>query len=964
MKLSSDFAALCAVTSFLWLAHNLEEHQITQQPQLGSVLILFISAIAAFAASFVSPWLAGPGGRYDEESGPLKVTRANLPTKPRRYVLPLLVGSIIIRIVLFHSVSKKLQCTNTGVELWLPFLLLVCELLSRRGPRSSSGHRNQDDDDDDDDGMGNTIFEALGAWLTGSKTPLVLGMLLLTIGAHLVSSQNLRSTAFCPGRDLGPLIVSYQWIGLVLDVAIVHNAWRVLAWARTTQLRLKTLGSILISAAMGTGLLYTLVFPHGSQGRSNSPDFDSLYAFDVIVDGLIFSTFFVSAALLATQESAVSLVGLLFFASSLSATIHRGLLIGSWENVSPFTTYAALILLATGFVFFVYAKNLRSVVYLPRTLVVFCLVVLSIAATIFTIIKTRKAVDTHPITRLVYDARVAEDRWLRHASVSNSLRVAVSEYKNRHHGRDPPPKFDMWYQFARDRKSPIIDHFAQMEGDILPFWGMTPERIRKGLERVAAEPDVAVVTIQDGKLFHKVSSPPEHKAMMDELAELVSGFAGHLPYPLEFAVNLNDRPRVLAPWEDMKRFTQAGKQAKVTNRNILPRDSLSSQDSSPDSPKAPPAPTSAVHRTGQSYREMMALTCPPGSKMRSRVYWDIQGFCSACASPQSQGQFLTRWHRSLQLCHQPDLLRLHGFHITPPNLPPIQELVPIFSQSKTGRFGDILLPLRHAQGKDSPNQDRDFDMKPKQLYWRSPLDPDLFRPSHYDHLFGGHQERLAHLANNASRRDTTTILLPRSNKLAYERVPTADLNNLMPMDAGFEAYSDPCRDDIGCHTVHREFAVKPLPPGNMSPAAEALAHQFILLTDTNDGPPKDLVSVMRSNSVPFLSTIFREWYTERLIPWVHFVPIDVRFHALHSTLSYFSGLNGRAGARLNGREVNAEAHVDDARWIADEGKLFAARALRREDMEVYLFRLLLEWGRVSHEDREHLGFSLSEEPST
>lgn len=816
--------------------------------------------------------------------------------------------------------------------------------------------------------MGSTIFEAFDAWLTGSKAPFVLGTLLLTVAAGLVSSQNIRSTAFCPSHDGASVVVLLQWVGLVLDVAIVHNAWRVLAWARTTKLRLRTLASLLVLAAMGTGLLYVLSRLHHSQPVGYSyHDLDSLYAFDVMVDSLLFSTFFISAALLATQGSATSLVGLLLFASTLSATMHSGLLIGSWENVSPFTTYAALILLAIGFTFFVYANDLRSVVFVPRALVVFSLAILSIAATIFAIIKTHKTMDSHPITRLVYDARVAEDRWMIQASVSNSLRVAVSEYKNRHHGRDPPPKFDVWYQFAKDRKSPIMDHFAQMETDILPFLGMTPERIRQGLERAAAEPDVAIATVLNGKLLHTVSSPPEHKAMMDELADLVSSFAKHLPYPLEFAVNLNDRPRVLAPWEDMKRFVRIGKRAKAMKalknprRIILSRDSSPPQGSAPNPPTPPAAPVSR-DRTGQTYREMLALSCPTGAKTRSRVYWDIQGFCSECTKPQSQGQFLTQWHQSQELCHQPDLLRLHGFHITPPILPPIQELIPIFSQSKTARFGDILLPLRHVKGKDYPNHDRNFDMKRKQLYWRSPLDADLLRPSHRDLLRGGHQERLSHLANNASRSDTITMLLPRSTKFAYERVSTATINNLMPMDVGFQAGSSACKSEEGCNDIiaRHEFGVKPPPTGNMSQTAEALAHQFLLLTDTNDGPPKDVLGALRSNSVPFLSTIFREWYTERLIPWVHFVPIDVRFHALHSTLAYFSGINGRAGPRLNGREVNADAHVDDARWIAEEGKGFAARALRREDMEVYLFRLLLEWGRVSHVERDKLGFLLGE----
>jgi hypothetical protein len=47
-------------------------------------------------------------------------------------------------------------------------------------------------------------------------------------------------------------------------------------------------------------------------------------------------------------------------------------------------------------------------------------------------------------------------------------------------------------------------------------------------------------------------------------------------------------------------------------------------------------------------------------------------------------------------------------------------------------------------------------------------------------------------------------------------------------------------------------------------------------------------------------------------------------------------------------------------WIASQGSLWAKKALRREDMEVYLFRLLLEWGRVINENREEIGFRLEQ----
>lgn len=99
-------------------------------------------------------------------------------------------------------------------------------------------------------------------------------------------------------------------------------------------------------------------------------------------------------------------------------------------------------------------------------------------------------------------------------------------------------------------------------------------------------------------------------------------------------------------------------------------------------------------------------------------------------------------------------------------------------------------------------------------------------------------------------------------------------------------------------------------------------------------------------------------YSERLIPWAHFVPIDLRFHALHSTLAYFAGIQNKEGRKLNGREVSMAARQEDGKWIAEEGQRWAAKALRSEDREVYMFRLLLEWGRIIDEKRDEIGFVL------
>ncbi len=42
--------------------------------------------------------------------------------------------------------------------------------------------------------------------------------------------------------------------------------------------------------------------------------------------------------------------------------------------------------------------------------------------------------------------------------------------------------------------------------------------------------------------------------------------------------------------------------------------------------------------------------------------------------------------------------------------------------------------------------------------------------------------------------------------------------------------------------------------------------------------------------------------------------------------------------------------------IAEAGREWAGKVLRKEDMEIFMFRLLLEWGRLTDDDRDEIGF--------
>lgn len=861
---------------------------------------------------------------------------------------------------------------------------------------------------DDDDDMGETIYEALSKWLheflTDSHHFYILSIFMLSIGSFLATYQTPRSTFFC-SIEPASLIIWFQWAGLFMDCAIIILSWKLFSWTQTTKARLKTLSNILLASAIGSSFVYWGSRSLESPGSMSFHflDFESLSLVDIVVDGLALSVFLISSTLIVADGNPLPLVGVLTFLSAMIPATQKIKTIGSWENLTPAVTSVAFALLCLGFILFIFAGGIRSVLLIRRTILALILVVIVITTTIYSIARGNQIFNYHPLSRLIYDSRTGANRWLLQAATSNSLIVAVREYQERHHGRDPPAKFDAWYDFASLRYSPILDHFAQMDSDILPFLGIPAQKIREDVSRLSSEPGIAIVKIKGGRASHNLAATSPEKGPLDDLVEMINTFAEHIP-DIELAINTNETPRVLSPWGDVERAISRGERTRLSKHSKRD-DGQEKDESSPplfEKSETSQNPLQKDLTSVQGLREMTSFACPPRSGMRSGAPWNTRDFCSRCAKPQSQGQYPIHWALYQELCHQPDLLRLHSFFMTAPKLRPIQELVPVFSRSKTDNYHDILIPLRRA---DEPMRmeynDKDFIIKKKSLFWRGSVERESRpTPYQYDLSHGGHQERLVHLVNSKDNNtnEKITLVLPEAmfkmsdgtDRLTHthQQTPVHSFNDLLPIDVGFTNYTGPSKE---------EMTIKPLPSPPSAPddanstitLPEELMYQYVMTIDTDSGPPPNFLTVLRSKSVPFYGSIFKEWYTERLTPWVHYVPVDLRWHALHSTLAYFTGIeppnsspssgkdekerekdtkNTKPAAAIKGRGGRGiekrtwqgmPGNVADGNWIAEEGMKWANKALRREDMEVYLFRLLLEWARIVSDDREGMGFILS-----
>jgi len=115
---------------------------------------------------------------------------------------------------------------------------------------------------------------------------------------------------------------------------------------------------------------------------------------------------------------------------------------------------------------------------------------------------------------------------------------------------------------------------------------------------------------------------------------------------------------------------------------------------------------------------------------------------------------------------------------------------------------------------------------------------------------------------------------------------------------------------------------------------------------------------LESKSLGFKATIFREWHDSRLFAWRHFVPMDNRFDDIYTLLTYFVGY----GQPLEGHSAGSSAiyvarHDFEAQRIAQLSREWANKVLRRDDIEVYTFRLLLEYARIIDDNRDRIGYS-------
>lgn len=527
--------------------------------------------------------------------------------------------------------------------------------------------------------------------------------------------------------------------------------------------------------------------------------------------------------------------------------------------------------------------------------------------------------DDHPIRSLMEEADKA---WTAYdESRSTSFKATVAKYR-RKYGRHPPPGFRDWYRFARDKNVHNIDDFEQIMDDLRPFWAIEPSTIRSLAAHMSEDEanGVSGLHIRDNKIWKTTNA----NWRMDTFSTLVEKFVKYLP-DMDIAMNRLDQPRVVVPWDDMQALLEKEKGTRRIAPEVIPEWTknmtgfLKDNDTDPiiTDPKWFSAP-------GKQYMLIAKDACPPESPARNKTV-------SAEAEvtyKEEQGGFVTNFNRSTDLCTiGPVIEDQHGFLFAPSSIIASNQLLPIFGECKVNVNSDILFPANMYYMKDKRYEyddefDYGWDDKEDSLMWRGVTSGGT---NTADNWMKMHRQRLVQLTNDTIMADKEVRIMSQGAQGEYVTFDHFEPSAFAKehMDVGF---TEPFACVPNCDFYEGVWTYK-----NITSLSHQFQSKFVIDVDGHSFSGR-WHAFLQSKSLGIKSTIFREWHDSRLFAWRHFVPLDNRYDEIYSILTYFIGLGSPADAGSPTPYV--QRHDFEGRKLGRQGREWASKVLRREDLEV------------------------------
>ncbi|KAF1809859.1 hypothetical protein P152DRAFT_440852 [Eremomyces bilateralis CBS 781.70] len=483
------------------------------------------------------------------------------------------------------------------------------------------------------------------------------------------------------------------------------------------------------------------------------------------------------------------------------------------------------------------------------------------------VLKSPLQVSEHPIEILIQ--KFTEDFSSVLTRQSSTVEEARQNYRARY-GRSPPEGFDGWVTFALERLSPLIDDFDSIDESLRPYWKFSGAQLRTNLQDALTNPDSRLMTFS---FKEGLTGLGNSGWIGNELDSMLRG-AG-LP-DLQMTINQLDEPRVLLSREpEVEHDVQFFDSSRTSNWDLMVESCEGVY--SPSHPRTP---------------------------------LDTFGL-----------PFVQHADHETDLCRHPEFKSLHGFLDSPETFIYTNSAVPVFSQAKPSTFSDILYPspfysALYSQGHYNENDDPPWSDKKNRLYWAGSTTGSHQASTWKSH----HRQRFIALVNSLDNSTHTFLIeskpgnwVPTMSHEIFSQLYDAKFTDVIQCEGAT------CDEEKGFfHLEEREGY------------GTAFKNHFLFDLDGNSFSGR-YYTLLRSRSAVLKQTIFREWHDDRLVPWVHYIPISLSLHELPEVMRYFA---------------LTDVGIEAARKIAEQGREWQHKALRLQDMSVYLYRLLLEYARL------------------
>ncbi|KAL7408836.1 glycosyl transferase family 90-domain-containing protein [Mrakia frigida] len=524
----------------------------------------------------------------------------------------------------------------------------------------------------------------------------------------------------------------------------------------------------------------------------------------------------------------------------------------------------------------------------------------------------------HPIYQLIEDAKVAWEE--KNERQSKTLEQAVKEYKRRNNGMNPPKGFDHWWKFVQINNVGLPDEYDRINIDLAPFRAFSPSFLRSRISKTQEHEDTFTLSVQSGHVStNHITYDSEKIGGSDDRrngqVELIKSVAKWIP-DFDAVYSIHDSPTRFISDMHREELIELAEDGEYYDPSV-------EMDTS---------------------RHGWEAACPPRSPIRAQP---------PLPAPTAKS-FIVSHVATMDICQHPSVLGLHG--TTAGVYPYTQgDLMPIFSLSKTKFHADILGIPVEQWGEDLPGDEVDWESKTdRRLLWRGRNTGGYF--STETPWRDSHRARLAKMVGFEMEDEVKVLPSPGNVAGVIENGETLGnltreermgrLNELM-FDIGLAYEPIQCHSDDGtCADIERELTFR-----KVLTFDQETNYKYILDVDGNAWSAR-FKRLLTTGSLVLKSTIYPEWWNDRIQPWLHYVPVKVDYSDVYDIMAFFRGddEDGLAGEN------------ELAKMIAKNGNEWSSKNWRKEDMTAYMFRLYLEWARLVSPKRGLMDFEFTAEP--